>query len=67
MEEEGSVKWFDDAKGFGVILRDKGGEVFVHQAAIRVVGLPTLQKGQRVLFAAIRGLTGLQAEKVRTL
>lgn len=63
--EEGSVKWFDDAKGYGIILRDKGGEVVVHQAAIRATGLQTLQKGQRVQFAAIRGLKGLQAENIR--
>ena len=65
--EMGSVKWFDDAKGYGVIRRDQGGEIFVHQAAILTGGLQTLQEGQRVQFAAIRGLKGLQAENVRGL
>lgn len=65
--EQGSVKWFNDAKGYGVILRDKGGEIFVHQAALLVTGLQTLERGQRVQFAATRGLTGLQAEHVQGL
>lgn len=65
--EQGSVKWFDDAKGYGIIRRDKGGEIFVHQAAIRVAGLQTLREGQRVVFAAIRSLKGLQAEDVQGL
>lgn len=65
--EKGSVKWFNDAKGYGVILRDRGGEIFVHQAAILAVGVQTLNQGQRVQFAAIRGLKGLQAENVQGL
>ena len=65
--EQGSVKWFDDAKGYGVIRRDQGGEIFVHQAAILTAGVQTLQEGQRVQFAAIRGLKGLQAEGVQGL
>jgi CspA family cold shock protein len=65
--EEGSVKWFNDAKGYGVILRDRGGDIFVHQAAILAAGVRTLQEGQRVQFAAIRGLKGLQAESVQGL
>jgi CspA family cold shock protein len=65
--EEGSVKWFSEAKGYGVILRDKGGEIFVHQAAILAAGAGTLQEGQRVQYAAIRGLKGLQAENVQGL
>ena len=65
--EEGSVKWFNDAKGYGVILRDKGGEIFVHQAAIFAAGIRTLHEGQRVQFAAIRSLKGLQAESVQGL
>lgn len=65
--EQGRVKWFSDAKGYGVILRDSGGEMFVHRPAIVAGGLRTLQDGQRVQFAAIRGLTGLQAENVEEL
>lgn len=65
--EHGSVKWFDGAKGYGVILRDRGGEIFVHQAAIGAADAQTLEKGQRVQFVAIRGLMGLQAENVQGL
>ncbi len=65
--EQGSIEWFNDAKGYGVILRDKGGEIFVHPAAILTGGLPALQQGKRVEFAAIRGLKGLQAENVQGL
>ncbi|MGA8532425.1 MAG: cold shock domain-containing protein, partial [Acidobacteriaceae bacterium] len=46
--EQGSVKWFNDTKGYGVIVRDNGGEIFVHHAAILAGGLETLQQGQRV-------------------
>lgn len=67
MQEQGSVKWFSDAKGYGVILRDQGGEIFVHQPTLLAGGLQTLQEGQRVRFAAIRSLKGLQAEQVQEL
>lgn len=63
--EQGSVKWFNDTKGYGVIVRDNGGEIFVHHAAIVAGGLETLQEGQRVQYAANRGLKGLQAEHVQ--
>jgi CspA family cold shock protein len=63
--EQGSVKWFNDAKGYGVILRDQGGEIFVHLAAIVKPDSKTLQAGQRVQFAATRGWKGLQAENVQ--
>lgn len=65
--EQGSVKWFNDAKGYGVILRDQGGEIFVHLAAIVTADLKTLHEGQRVQYVAIRGLKGLQAEAVQGL
>jgi cold shock protein len=63
--EQGSVKWFNDGKGYGVIVRDNGGEIFVHQAAILAAGARTLHQGQRVQFSAVRGLKGLQAEEVQ--
>lgn len=65
--EEGSVRWFNDAKGYGIIVRDRGGEIFVHQAAILSAGVRTLNAGQRVQFAVVRNLKGLQAESVRGL
>ena len=65
--EEGVVKWFNVNKGFGFIIRDAGGEVFVHFRSIRGTGHRTLREGQRVRFAAAEGEKGLQAEDVSTL
>ena len=64
-QETGTVKWFNDAKGFGFISRDKGGDdVFVHFRAISGSGFRTLQEGQRVSFDVTQGPKGLQAENV---
>jgi len=65
--EEGVVKWFNVNKGFGFIIRDVGGEVFVHFRSIRGTGHRTLREGQRVRFAAAEGEKGLQAEDVSIL
>ena len=65
--EEGVVKWFNVNKGFGFIIRDIGGEVFVHFRSIRGSGHRTLREGQRVRFAAVEGEKGLQAEDVSIL
>jgi cold shock protein len=65
--EEGVVKWFNVNKGFGFIIRDAGGEVFVHFRSIRGTGHRTLREGQRVKFAAVDGDKGLQAEDVSIL
>jgi CspA family cold shock protein len=65
--EEGVVKWFNVNKGFGFIIRDAGGEVFVHFRSIRGTGHRTLREGQRVRFAAVDGEKGLQAEDVSIL
>lgn len=65
--EEGVVKWFNVNKGFGFIIRDAGGEVFVHFRSIRGTGHRTLREGQRVKFAAVEGEKGLQAEDVSVL
>ncbi|WP_114417719.1 cold-shock protein [Marinospirillum perlucidum] len=62
--EEGVVKWFNVNKGFGFIIRDVGGEVFVHFRSIRGTGHRTLREGQKVRFAAVEGEKGLQAEDV---
>ncbi|ABF87758.1 Cold shock protein CspA [Myxococcus hansupus] len=62
----GTVKWFNDAKGFGFIVQDGGGEdVFVHHSAINMDGFRTLQEGQKVEFEVGRGPKGLQAQNVR--
>ncbi|MCE9669171.1 cold-shock protein [Myxococcus stipitatus] len=64
----GTVKWFNDAKGFGFIVQDGGGEdVFVHHSAINMDGFRTLQEGQKVEFEVGRGPKGLQAQNVRAV
>ena len=62
----GTVKWFNDAKGFGFITQDNGGEdVFCHHSAIQMEGFKTLKEGQKVEFEVTRGPKGLQAQNVR--
>lgn len=61
----GTVKWFNNAKGFGFIAPEGGGEdVFVHFSAIQVDGFKSLDEGQRVKFEVVRGAKGLQAANV---
>lgn len=60
----GTVKWFNDAKGFGFITREDGPDVFVHFRAISGTGHRTLAEGQRVTFKLVEGQKGLQAEEV---
>jgi CspA family cold shock protein len=68
MAQEGTVKWFNDAKGFGFITPQNGSEdVFVHFSAIEGSGFKTLTEGQRVAFEVVRGQKGLQAQGVRPL
>jgi len=63
----GTVKWFNDAKGFGFITQDDGSEdVFCHHSAIQMEGFKTLKEGQKVEFEVTRGPKGLQAQNVRT-
>ncbi|MDF1577828.1 MAG: cold-shock protein [Desulfurivibrionaceae bacterium] len=64
---EGTVKWFNDAKGFGFIEQDNGGDVFVHHTAIQAEGFKSLQEGARVSFEVVDGPKGPAAANVVTL
>jgi CspA family cold shock protein len=65
--EQGNVKWFNNAKGFGFITREGGPDVFVHHTAIVSEGFRSLAEGQRVEFEVVQGPKGLQAANVRPL
>lgn len=61
----GTVKWFNDAKGFGFIQREGGPDVFVHFSAISGSGFKTLNEGDKVSFEVIQGQKGAQAADVQ--
>jgi len=61
---QGSVKWFNDAKGFGFIASDTGEDVFVHFSAIGAAGFRSLAEGERVEFDLVSGPKGKQAANV---
>jgi CspA family cold shock protein len=62
--ETGTVKWFDNQKGYGFIQRDSGSDVFVHHSAISGSGFRSLSEGQRVEFTVVEGQKGPQAQNV---
>jgi len=64
---EGTVKWFNEQKGFGFIEDSEGGDVFVHYSAITSSGFKTLAEGQRVSFEITKGKKGPAAENVMVL
>jgi CspA family cold shock protein len=64
MTEQGIVKWFNDAKGFGFISRENGPDVFVHHTAIVADGFRTLKEGDKVSFEVGDGPKGPQARNV---
>jgi cold shock protein len=65
--ETGTVKWFNDAKGYGFISRQNGEDVFVHFSAIQSNGFRSLQEGQQVQFDVVKGPKGWQAENVKAV
>jgi len=62
--EKGTVKWFDNSKGFGFISRENGSDVFVHHTAIQGEGYKSLDEGQHVEFDVTKGPKGDQATNV---
>jgi CspA family cold shock protein len=65
--QTGTVKWFNDAKGYGFISREAGEDVFVHYSAIEGAGFRSLREDQQVEFAVEQGNKGLQAVNVRVV
>ena len=64
---EGTVKWFNDQKGFGFIEQDGGADIFVHHSAIDMSGFKSLAEGDRVSFNVGQGKKGPAAENVRKI
>ncbi len=62
---QGTVKWFNDAKGYGFISQEGGEDVFVHFSAIQAQGFKSLAEGDKVEFEVTKGPKGLQAANVR--
>jgi CspA family cold shock protein len=61
----GTVKWFNDSKGFGFITQENGDDVFVHHSAITGEGFKSLAEGDKVSFDVVKGPKGLQAANVK--
>lgn len=66
-KEQGTVKWFNDSKGYGFIQRSTGDDVFVHHSAILAEGFKSLAEGEAVEFEVTKGPKGLQAANVTKL
>ena len=62
--EQGTVKWFNETKGYGFIVRERGADVFVHHADIKAEGFRVLNEGDKVSFDVVEGPKGLQAKNV---
>ena len=66
-KETGTVKWFNDSKGFGFISREVGDDVFVHHSAVEGEGFRSLRENQHVEFSVEQGPKGLRAVSVRAI
>ena len=64
MKEQGTVKWFNNEKGYGFISRNSGDDVFVHHTAIQGSGFKSLNEGDHIEFEVAKGPKGLQAQNV---
>ncbi|MBB2494829.1 cold-shock protein [Aquipseudomonas ullengensis] len=65
--QTGTVKWFNDEKGFGFITPESGADLFVHYRSIQSSGFKSLQEGQKVSFVAVKGQKGMQADDVQVI
>ncbi|MBB1521124.1 cold-shock protein [Aquipseudomonas campi] len=65
--QTGTVKWFNDEKGFGFITPESGADLFVHYRSIQSAGFKSLQEGQKVSFVAVKGQKGMQADDVQVI
>ena len=64
---QGTVKWFNDSKGFGFLQEDGGGDVFIHHSEINMEGFKTLSEGDRVEFESTQGPKGPKAVNLRKI
>ena len=65
--ENGTVKWFNDEKGYGFITPESGAALFVHYRSIESAGFKSLSEGQKVTFVAVKGQKGMQADQVQVV
>ncbi|AMR66358.1 MULTISPECIES: cold-shock protein [Pseudomonadaceae] len=67
VRQTGTVKWFNDEKGFGFITPESGADLFVHYRSIQSAGFKSLKEGQQVSFIAVQGQKGMQADEVQVI